>query len=206
MALVDVTDAEIAALTPRQRQELMWRLARPTAAVAPPLQVVRDMRRRRIGVITISIVLLIPWTCYLGLTLPTRHVARDWTLTWVGFNVGLLSMFSLTAGLGILRRQLVIPSALACGVLLICDAWFDVTTADSSEIWISIASAALIELPLATLAIISVLRVLRMLASRLWLLDEGGSLWSVRIPLDELLDRTWQPGYKTHMPTETQAL
>jgi hypothetical protein len=55
-----------------------------------------------------------------------------------------------TALLGWLRHRAVILAALATALLLICDAWFDVSLAfGTPEIWLSAALAAFAELPLA---------------------------------------------------------
>jgi hypothetical protein len=43
----------------------------------------------------------------------------------------------------------VILTSFASGILLVCDAWFDFTTAEPKGIWWSAASAVLIELPIA---------------------------------------------------------
>ncbi|MDC2958204.1 hypothetical protein PO587_27560 [Streptomyces gilvifuscus] len=55
-----------------------------------------------------------------------------------------------TALLGWLRHHAVIVAALATALLLICDAWFDVSLAfGTPEIWLSAALAVFVELPLA---------------------------------------------------------
>jgi hypothetical protein len=57
---------------------------------------------------------------------------------------------SMTVYLGWRRRQAVIVAAIATAVLLICDAWFDITLdLGTPEVWWSLASAVLVELPLA---------------------------------------------------------
>ena len=63
-------------------------------------------------------------------------------------NLGL----ALTAWFAWRRRQAVVITAFITGTLLTCDAWFDITTASGSLDRITaIASAVLLELPLATL-------------------------------------------------------
>jgi hypothetical protein len=126
-----------------------------------------------------SAVALMPWTVYLGLTLPDRHVARNWSVTWVGFDALLLAIFALTAVLGVLRRQLLVLAAFTSGLLLLCDAWFDVTTAGPPEFWQSFGIAVLLELPIAVLLISSALRLVRMSAARLWMVVPGTRLWQV---------------------------
>ena len=102
--------------------------------------------------LTCASVGLIPWIVLLAITLPPRYVAGHWTLTWVGFDVLLLGGLALTAWLAWRRRQAVIITALTTATLLACDAWFDITTASGrADALIAIASALLLELPLATL-------------------------------------------------------
>jgi hypothetical protein len=124
---------------------------------------------------------LIPWIVYLSLTLPEKYVAHNWTATWVGFDVLLLAFLAATALLGLLRRQLLVLTAFTTGVLLICDAWFDVLTAGPGDRWLSGLTAVLGELPLAILLISGSLRILRLTVTRLYLLDPGMPLWRVRL-------------------------
>jgi hypothetical protein len=50
-------------------------------------------------------------------------------VTWVGFDILLVVAIASTAYLGVRCRRTVAMSALATGVLLICDTWFDVSLA-----------------------------------------------------------------------------
>ena len=129
----------------------------------------------------IGTIVLIPWIVYLALALPTDYVVHDWTATWVGFDVLLLGLMAATVVLGMLRRQLLLLTAFATAVLLVCDAWFDILTAGPSDFWISVLTAALGDLPLAVLLITGTLRLVRLTATRLWLLEPGTPLW--RLPL-----------------------
>jgi hypothetical protein len=112
-----------------------------------------DRRRRRfVLLLTGSSVGLIPWIVLLAITLPPRYVAGHWTLTWVGFDIILLSLLALTAWLAWRRRQALIVTAFLTAALLVCDAWFDITTASGrADTILAIASAVLLELPLAAL-------------------------------------------------------
>ena len=101
----------------------------------------------------------------------------------VGFDVLLLVMMAATAVLGILRRQLLVVTAFATGVLLLCDAWFDVMTAHGEDRAWSVATALVVELPLAAVLIAGSLQVLRLVAARLWAVEGGAHVWQVRIPL-----------------------
>jgi hypothetical protein len=118
---------------------------------------------------------------YLAYSLPDKYVAHNWPVTWVGFDILLLLFMAATALLGLLRRQLLILTAFTTGVLLFCDAWFDVMTAGPTDRTLSILTAVLGELPLAALLITGALRILRLTATRLYFLDPGMPLW--RIPL-----------------------
>jgi hypothetical protein len=101
---------------------------------------------------TVSCAVLIPWTVFLGLTLPHHYVARNWTLTWVGFDVVLMACLGLTATLAWRGRQAVALAAFVTATLLVCDAWFDITTSSSlMDTVLSGLDAALVELPLAFL-------------------------------------------------------
>jgi len=175
-----VSDAQIAAMSAAERRELITRLERPIGELVTESGFVR-MRRVRLVLMAGAIVGLIPWIVYLSITLPDRYIANNWIATWVGFDTLLLLFMASTAVLGLLRRQLLILTGFTTGVLLVCDAWFDVMTAAPSDRWLSVLTAALGELPLAAVLITGALRILRLTATRLYALDPGMPLW--RIPL-----------------------
>jgi hypothetical protein len=112
-----------------------------------------DQRRRRLVVmLTVASAALIPWIVVLAVTLPHHYVAGHWTETWVGFDIILLICLACTAWLAWRRRQAVVITAFITATLLTCDAWFDITTASGrTDTIVAIASALLLELPLATL-------------------------------------------------------
>ena len=183
-----LTDEQIAALTPQERHDLIKRLARPVDEVVPSSRWLRRTREVRITLMAASAVVLVPWIVYLAITLPPRYVADNWDITWVGFDVLLLAMMVATAVFGYLRRQMVILTAFATGVLLICDAWFDVMTAHGDDQTWSGATALVVELPLAAILILGSFQVLRLVAARLWALDPGQHAWQVPIPLPSSAD------------------
>lgn len=183
-----LTDEQIAALTPQERHDLIKRLARPVDEVVPSSRWLRRTREVRITLMAGSAVVLVPWIVYLAITLPPRYVADNWDITWVGFDVLLLAMMVATAVFGYLRRQMVILTAFATGVLLICDAWFDVMTAHGDDQTWSGATALVVELPLAAILILGSFQVLRLVAARLWALDPGQHAWQVPIPLPSSAD------------------
>ena len=108
-----------------------------------------QIRRIRDWLTMCAAIALIPWTVYLGLTLPQSYNAQHWQVTWVGFDVLLLAFMTATAVLGFIRHTLLTLFAFATGVLLVCDAWFDVLTAKRGDFAVSVLIAVFGELPLA---------------------------------------------------------
>src|SRR5215471_19084791 len=103
-------------------------------------------------VLLISAVVLIPWVAILFLTLPPHYVANNWPLAWGGFDVGLGLALATTGVLVARRSPYAEVTATITGTLLICDAWFDVLTSrGTSDIAQALASALLVELPIAAL-------------------------------------------------------
>ena len=178
-----LTDDEIAAMSPPERRDLIRRLAQPVDDIGRSIRWLRRTREIRIALMVVSAVALVPWTIYLGFSLPRAYVAYNWDRTWVGFDVLLLVMMAATAVFGYLRRQMLVVTAFATGVLLLCDAWFDVMTAHGEDRPWSVVTAVAVELPLAAVLIGGSLQVLRLVAARLWALDQGSHAWQVRIPL-----------------------
>jgi len=183
-----LTDEEIARLTPHQRQQLIARLSRPVDDFVPSSRWLRRTRELRVALMVLSAVVLVPWTVYLSLTLPPSYVAHNWDRTWVGFDVLLTVLMVATAVMGYLGRQLLVPMAFATGLLLVCDAWFDVMTSSAEDRTWSLVTALVVELPLAAFLIMGSLQVLRLVAARQWALDPGMHSWQVRIPLPSEAD------------------
>ena len=107
----------------------------------------------RVGLIlAVVAVLLIPWTAWLAVRLPSRHVTPHWDIAWVGFDIVLTAAIAAT-GIGLWRRARFAPfTATAAATLLLTDAWFDIFTARSGdELDWAITVAAFGELPLAAL-------------------------------------------------------
>jgi hypothetical protein len=139
-------------------------------------------RRNLLMIVTVSAIALVPWIINLALTLPHHYEATDWRLTWVGFDIALLGFLAATAWLGWHRRQLVLLTAFTTGVLLCCDAWFDITTAEHHDRFTSVASA-FVEIPLAILLFRASWRLLRLAATR-WSTTHDDSWLSVwRMPI-----------------------
>jgi len=175
-----LSDAQIASMSPAQRRDLIQRLERPLDEVFP-LAIAKRVRRNRLTLMVGGAIGLIPWTIYLAVTLPANYVAHNWPATWIGFDCVLIAFMIATAVLGWLRRELVILPGFTTGVLLICDAWFDIMTAGPGQMWMPVLTAALLNLPLAAIMIAGAVRIIRLTATRLWFLDPATPAW--RLPL-----------------------
>jgi hypothetical protein len=171
-----LTDTQIAELRPEERRELIRRLEQPLSDVIDPALLGR-IRRIRLSLMIGGSIAMIPWIAYLALTLPENYVAHNWPLTWVGFDLLMVMFMVATAAFGYFRRQVLMFSAFTSGVLLICDAWFDLMTAGPDDRWLSIITALGIEVPLAIFLITGAHRILRLTMMRLWLLDPAMRLW-----------------------------
>lgn len=101
--------------------------------------------------LTLTSLGLLVWTLWLTYSLPSRHVTQHYDLAWVGFDVGLLVMFTVTGICAIRSSQWLVPAAAATGTMLLCDAWFDVVTSETGERLEAVLEAALAELPLAVI-------------------------------------------------------
>jgi hypothetical protein len=182
---VPLTDEEIAVMTPAERRDLVLRLT-PHPGM-PSRQVMDRLRKWRTIFMAICVLALIPWTIYLAVTLPSHYVARNWVATWVGFDILLLTMLGLTALAGWKRKQFVFPTAFASGVLLVCDAWFDVMTSHTGhDLTQALLTAGIIELPLAFVLIAGPLRLLRYVAVRHGMIHPDSHLWRMPIPIPDL--------------------
>jgi hypothetical protein len=99
---------------------------------------------------------LLPWTVYLALALPSRHVQDEfYDVAWAGFDVLLAAMLLIT-GIGLLRRRRWVQGAAAsAATLLVCDAWFDILGAHGNgERLRAILLAVLAELPTAAICVV----------------------------------------------------
>lgn len=148
------------------------------------------LRRIFLTIVGASSVLLIPWIAYLAVSLPDRYVAAQWKAAWVGFDIALMVLLTWTALNAWYRRQMLIPSAIITATLLVCDAWFDVVLDwGTGDMWWSLATALLVELPLAALLIRVALHLIRLLERTRWAelghRDHAPPLW--RVSLVELL-------------------
>jgi hypothetical protein len=158
-----IDEAELREMTPAQRREL----ARTLAAIdyPHPLLELNWHRGRKLGAIMsmIACIVLFGWIIVLILTLHRHYTATHWRFAWVGFDLLLLGAFALTGWAFWRGRQIVIAFLLVTGALLCCDAWFDVILdLGTNGVWESVASAAVIELPLAFVMFQAARRLIRL--------------------------------------------
>lgn len=176
-----LTDDEIARMSPEERRGLIARLVRPLGEVqskhGPDFQ---QRRKVRIGVVGAAVILLVPWLVYLAISLPGSHRVRNWDLMWVGFDGIELLLLALTLLLGLQRRVLVVPTGFATGIVLLCDAWFDLMTASPGELWQSVLAAILLELPLAALLMSGAFWAIRTGSALLWHSEPDAHSWEIR--------------------------
>ncbi len=146
-------------------QERLWLRQALAEFDAPDPASRRASERRRailLAAVIICCVVLAVWTGVLAATLPRYYRAGGWRGAWVGFDIGLLLTFAATGWAAWRRRQVLIICLVVLATLLCCDAWFDVVLdARTSGFALSLASAVVIELPLAAVAILGARRLLR---------------------------------------------
>jgi hypothetical protein len=95
---------------------------------------------------------LFPWTAYLSATLPSEHVTHHWQVAWAGFDLFEAAALVATFIAMLKRSALVTIAASVAGTALLCDAWFDLATAQPGrELWWALLFALVGELPLAAL-------------------------------------------------------
>jgi hypothetical protein len=92
---------------------------------------------------------LIPWTVYLGLSLPSRQLSPHYNIAWAGFDGLLLAALGATGYFALRRSRYLAITAAAASALLIVDAWFDIMTSPRQQIPEALVLAAFVELPLA---------------------------------------------------------
>jgi hypothetical protein len=158
-----INEAQLREMSPSERRELARTLA--SLDYPHPMLELNWHRGRKRGVLVsmISCIVLLGWIIVLILTLDRHYTATHWRFAWVGYDVVLLAAFALTGWAFWRGRQVVIACLLVTGTLLCCDAWFDVILdLGTSGIWASLASAVVIELPLAFLMFRAAHRLIRL--------------------------------------------
>jgi hypothetical protein len=160
-----INEAHLRAMSASERRRLAHALAR--IDYPHPLLGINLARRRWLGVFVsiIACTVLIGWIIVLGLTLKRSFHTEHWKGAWIGFDIVLLVAFAATGWAFWRGRQIVIACLVVTGTLLCCDAWFDVVLdAGTSDVWLSIASALIVELPLALLMFGAARRLIRLSA------------------------------------------
>lgn len=118
---------------------------------------------RRLGFIfAVAGLVTVPWVFYLGTSLPSAAEDAHWALGWVGLDsCEALALFG--TGLLLLRADnRCALTATATAVLLLIDAWFDVTSATpGSELATAIVMAVCMEIPIAVACAALALRLIR---------------------------------------------
>ncbi|RNI23892.1 hypothetical protein [Flexivirga caeni] len=175
-----LSDAEIAAMTENERRELIQRLMQPTDKLIN-VQRMTWVLRLRLTMMIGGCIVMLPWMVYLRLTLPGQYTAPDWQLTWLGFDCILVMLMALTAILGLLHRMAVMLTSFATGVLMLCDAWFDITTSNGHNRPSALLLATLIEIPVAAILISITFMKMHVIAARQWLTKSHIRVWRLRI-------------------------
>jgi hypothetical protein len=107
---------------------------------------------RRPLVITISLaatMAFVGWIAVLALTLPARYLGNHWNVAWVGFDVMLLISLVATGWAMAGRRPWAGAALMVSAAVLVCDAWFDVTTASGATTTLISIGLSAVELPAA---------------------------------------------------------
>jgi len=202
-----INEADLRELSPAERRQLARSLA--IVDYPHPLLEMTLARGRKLGVLfsVVACTVLVGWIIVLLFTLHRSFHAHYWRLAWVGFDIVLLFGFAATGWGFWRRRQIVIACLLGSGTLLCCDGWFDVMRdLGTSGQWVSIASAVVVELPIAFLMFAAARRLIRLAAvvavSESGDQDPAPSLWRMPLVGDRglpaprarrLAYRPWQP-------------
>jgi hypothetical protein len=112
-------------------------------------------------VITTAALLEIVWTIYIGWQLPRDYVANHWDLAWVGLDSAQVLLLLCTAWAAWRRRAVLVIFSSGAAMLLLVDAWFDVTTARRGDVSQSILMACFVEIPSAMVLLWMSWRTLR---------------------------------------------
>jgi len=167
-----INEADLRALSAAERRQLARSLA--VIDYPDPLLEVTLARGRKLGALfsIVACTVLVGWIIVLVFTLHRSFHSHYWRAAWVGFDIVLLFGFAATGWAFWRGRQIVIACLLVTATLLCCDAWFDVILdLGTSGQWVSIASALVVELPIAFLMFAAARRLIRLSA----LVAVGGS-------------------------------
>ncbi len=174
-----INEVDLRELSAAERRQLARSLA--VIDYPHPLLEVSLARGRKLGALfsIFACTALVGWIIVLVLTLQRHYTATHWRLAWVGFDLVLLAAFAVTGWAFWHGRQIVIACLLVTGALLCCDAWFDVILdLGTSGEWLSLLSAAVVELPIAFLMFNAARKLIRLSA----LVAVSGSGDEERVP------------------------
>jgi hypothetical protein len=160
-----INEADLREMSANERRKLAHALA--VIDYPHPLLGFNLAWGRRLGALVsiVACTVLIGWIIVLVLTLHRSFHAEHWKGAWVGFDLVLLVAFAATGWAFWRGRQIVIACLIITATLLFCDAWFDVVLdAGTSDVWLSVASALVVELPLAFLMFNAARRLIRLSA------------------------------------------
>jgi hypothetical protein len=105
-------------------------------------------------------IVLIPWIVVLAEYLPSKHLARNWDLLWVGFDIMMLIAILVTFYFVIKETIWVIMSASVLATIFIVDAWFDILTARPGREQLESILSGITEISLAILTFRMVYHIL----------------------------------------------
>jgi hypothetical protein len=98
-------------------------------------------------------IVLLPWTIYLGLSLPRHHLSNHWDVSWAGLDVGLIVSMLTTGILAKMESVWIVIFSSTTGSLLLVDAWFDTMSERASfQFHQALFSAIVFEIPLAAVS------------------------------------------------------
>jgi hypothetical protein len=97
-----------------------------------------------------SSIVLIPWTIYLGASLPSHHLSAHWDVSWSGLDVGLIIAMLATGYLALRKSLLMVITSSTVGSFLLVDAWFDVISERRAlQFYQALFLAVFFEIPIA---------------------------------------------------------
>jgi len=99
-------------------------------------------------------VLLVPWTVFIALALPSRQLSPNYDIAWAGFDVFLCVGLAATGYFAFRRSRWLPVAAAATAAMLFVDVWFDVVTSPSGrDLVAAVVLAVFVELPLSALCL-----------------------------------------------------
>lgn len=138
---------------PRQRWDGWRAVAGDRGEAGSSIARRRGIRARRTGVLLLVVAVAVSlWMVFLGMTLPAQNDARHWNAAWLGLDA--MEVCGLAAsGVLLLKQDMRVGAvAGATAALLVADAWFDITTAQTGwDYLLALTLAGVGELPLAAI-------------------------------------------------------